>query len=114
MLVLVYVDDMLIAGDDKTKVEGVKNFLSTKFHMKDLGSLRYFLGIEVDRSDKGFFLSQKKYTIDLVKEYGVMGARKLKLPLDTHHKLTADQGDPLEDVEGYQKLIGKLILFDYH
>lgn len=87
----------------------MKEFLSTNFHMKDLGNLRYFLGIEVDRSDKGFFLSQKKYTTDLVKEYGMTGARKLKLPLDTHHKLTADQGDPLQNVEEYQKLIGKLI-----
>ncbi|XP_048504111.1 uncharacterized mitochondrial protein AtMg00810-like [Beta vulgaris subsp. vulgaris] len=77
--------------------------------MKDLGALRYFLGIEVDRSNQGFFLSQKKYATDLVKEYGMHKARPVRLPLEANIKLTADLGDPLPHLTEYQRLVGRLI-----
>lgn len=108
-VILVYVDDMVVAGNDKEEIQSVTKFLSTRFHMKDLGELRYFLGIEVDRTKEGIFLCQKKYTLDLLKEYGLLNCRKPKLPLDTQLKLTANLGDPLPHPEEYQKLIGKLI-----
>lgn len=59
-LVLVYVDDLLIAGNSASKIDSLKIMLSTVFHMKDLGNIRYFLGLEVDRSSAGFFVSQRK------------------------------------------------------
>ena len=68
-VILVYVDDLLIAGNDHSTIADAKLFLSSHFHMKDLGPLRYFFSIEVDRSPKGFFLSQSKYTTDVLKEY---------------------------------------------
>ena len=77
--------------------------------MKDLGCLRYFLGIEVDKSTQGIFISQKKYTLDLIKEYNLIETKPLKLPMDVTLKLTPDLGDPLHDPNSYQHLIGKLI-----
>ena len=50
--------------------------------MKDLGPLRYFLGIEVDHVPQGFFLSQKKYTLDPLQSYNMQGCKPLKLPMD--------------------------------
>lgn len=108
-VILVYVDDMLIAGSNAEEIKQVKVFLSSKFHIKDMGALRYFLGIEVDRSSQGIFLSQRKYVHDLIKEYGMQKCRKLHLPLDSHLKLTADLGEPMECPGEYQTLIGKLI-----
>ena len=54
--------------------------------MKDLGNVSYFLGLEIDMSFVGFFISQKKYTTDLLKEHGP--SAPLKVPLDAHLKLT--------------------------
>lgn len=102
-----YVDDLLLAGNSQSLIEEVKLFLANNFHMKDLGSLRYFLGIEVDRSTQGIFISQKKYTLDLL--YQLTSAKPLKLPMDSTLKLTHDLGEPLPHPTPYQHLIGKLI-----
>lgn len=77
--------------------------------MKDMGVLRYFLGIEVDQTKQGIFLSQKKYVTDLLKHYGMKNCKPLKLPMDSHLKLTPEVGDPLPQAEEYQSLVGKLI-----
>lgn len=61
--ILVYVDDLILAGNDPLTIAQSKHFLATQFHMKDLAHLRYFLGIEVDRSLQGIFLSQQKYNL---------------------------------------------------
>lgn len=62
---------MIITGNDETKKVALQQYLSTEFEMKDLGSLKYFLGIEVSRSKDGIFLSQRKYTLDLLKDIGM-------------------------------------------
>lgn len=108
-LVLIYVDDLLICGNWMHDIQHLKDMLSATFHMKDLRPVRYFLGLEIDRSDAGFFLSQKKYLIDLLKEYDLLKCKPLQLPMDIHLKLTPDKGDPLPDPTSYQRLIGKLI-----
>lgn len=66
-IVLVYVDDLIITGDD---VE-VKEILDKAFSIKNLGNLRYFLGIEVARGNKGTMLNQRKYALDILKDTGV-------------------------------------------
>ena len=65
-LLPLYVDDMIITGDDPQYIAFVKARLSEQFLMSDLGSLRYFLGIEVSSSPEGFYLSQEKYIQDLL------------------------------------------------
>lgn len=60
--VLIYVDDLIIRCSDLKVLEKSKSYLSTCFHMKDLGNVKYFLGIEVARAFSGIFLSQQKYT----------------------------------------------------
>jgi hypothetical protein len=55
----VYVDDIIITGSDVIGIS-LKSFLNSKFHMKDFGKLKYFLGVEVTRSKKGILLSQRK------------------------------------------------------
>ena len=55
-IVLVYVDDLIITGDDVEEIRRTKENLSVRFQMKELGELKHFLGLEVDRTGKGFFL----------------------------------------------------------
>ncbi|KAL6325861.1 hypothetical protein AAG906_031094 [Vitis piasezkii] len=70
ILLVVYVDDIIITGNDHAGISDLKAFMHSKFHTKDLGELKYFLGIEVSRSKKRIFLSQRKYVLDLLEETG--------------------------------------------
>ena len=72
--VLVYVDDLIISGSHLNDIQKFKDYLSACFHMKDLGALKYFLGVEVARGPDGFVLYQRKYALDLVSKVGFLGA----------------------------------------
>jgi len=65
---IIYVDDMIITGDDSEEIYRLEKHLAMEFEMKNLGGLKYFLGIEVARSKQGIFLSQRKYVLDLLAE----------------------------------------------
>lgn len=78
--VLIYVDDLLICGNGIDFLSKFKDHLGRCFHMKDLGKLKYFLGIEVGRGPEGFMLTQRKYTLNLVADVGLLGrSRWLRL-----------------------------------
>ena len=86
----------------------MKERLGKAFEVKDLGQLRYFLGIEIAQSSKGIILSQRKYTLDLLTETGMLGCRSVATPIDKNQKLCAESGDPV-DKGTYQRLVGRLI-----
>lgn len=67
-IVLVYIDDMLITGDTLKLIEDTKEKLQEAFKKKDLGELKYFLGIEFARSEKGILMHQRKYILELISE----------------------------------------------
>jgi hypothetical protein len=82
----------------------------TDFEVKDLGHLKYFLGIEVARSRQGIVLSQRKYILDLLDETGMLGCRPVAIPIDLNHKSCVESGDHVNK-ESYQRLVGQLIYF---
>ena len=63
---IVYVDDMVVTRNDPKERKALQGYLFIKFEIKDLGYLKYFLGIKVSKSKKGIFLSQRKYALDLL------------------------------------------------
>jgi Reverse transcriptase (RNA-dependent DNA polymerase) len=65
--VLVYVDDIIIAGNNLEEINRVKMQLKEKFDVKDLRLLKYFLGIKIVHSPKEIFISQRKYILDLLR-----------------------------------------------
>lgn len=65
---LVYVDDIIIAGPSTSAIEYLKTFLKDLFKLKDLGTLKYFLGLEIARSQQGLFLCQRHYTLQLLED----------------------------------------------
>ncbi|WOH10052.1 hypothetical protein DCAR_0729513 [Daucus carota subsp. sativus] len=107
-ILAVYVDDIIITGDDTEEIALLKERLSKEFEIKDLGLLKYFLGIEVARSDKGIVLSQRKYVLDLLTEAGMLGCRVAPTPIEQNHKLCSESGKPV-DKRRYQRLVGRLI-----
>nr|AEJ72555.1 putative retroelement polyprotein [Malus domestica] len=108
LIVLIYVDDLIVTGDSLTEIQRLKGFLHKKFAIKDLGTLKYFLGIEVASSSKGLLLNQRKYILDLLQESKMLEAKPVATPIACKEKLGLD-GDLLTDVGLYQRLVGKLI-----
>ena len=63
-------DNIVITGSDSKVILSRKSFLYSQFHTKDLGMLKYFLGVEVMRNKQGILLSQQKYVLDMLSETG--------------------------------------------
>ncbi|KAM2035444.1 hypothetical protein ACFX16_038537 [Malus domestica] len=78
---IVYVDDMVVSGNDVEEIQKLQKYLAKEFEMNDLGILKYFLGIEVARSKHGIFLSQKKYVIDLLTEIEMLACKPTDTPI---------------------------------
>src|SRR3954466_10651482 len=107
-ILAVYVDDIVITGDDAEEIQRLKNRLRKEFEVKDLGQLKYFLGIEIARSPRGIVLSQRKYVLDLLSETIMLGCKVASIPVEQNHKLSADGSDQVNR-EQYQKLVERLL-----
>ncbi|RDX78941.1 hypothetical protein CR513_40699, partial [Mucuna pruriens] len=109
---LVYVDDMIIIGDDEIEKLNMKEKLATQFEMKELGKLKYFLRIEVVYSKQGIFISQRKYVLDLLKETGKLGCKISRVPIEQNHRIECEES-PIIEKSQYQRLVGKLIYLSH-
>ncbi|KAL3519892.1 hypothetical protein ACH5RR_018041 [Cinchona calisaya] len=85
--ILLYVDDMIITGNNERMITNLKTFLNRCFRIKDLGPLKFFLGIEVVRSKVEISICQRKYALDILEETGLLGARSVKFPMEQNLKL---------------------------
>ena len=110
---LVYVDDIVVTGNDITEQVILKQNLAKEFEIKELGVLKYFLGIEVAYSKDGIFLSQRKYIMDLLIETGLLGGKGSSIPVDPNLKLQANTKDEVIDKGRFQRLVGRLIYLSH-
>ena len=106
---LVYVDDIIVTGNDEREKHDVKQRLPKEFEIKELGKLKYFLHIEVAYSTQGIFVSQQKYVTDLLVEIGKIGCKPVSTPMDPNHKLGEAKEEPMVDKRMYQRLVGRLV-----
>ncbi|XP_072064209.1 uncharacterized protein [Arachis hypogaea] len=109
VLLLLYVDDMIITGDDVDGISDLKTSLQRTFEMKDLGSLSYFLGLEVISTDDGIYLSQAKYASDLLARAGITDSRTESTPLEPNVRFTPMDGTVLDNPTLYRQLVGGLV-----
>lgn len=109
ILLLLHVDDIIITGDDTLGILQLKSYLHKQFEMKDLGSLTYFLAIKVTRGDHGYYLSQVKYTSDLLSRAQLTGGKVAPTPLEYNMKPTLVDGTLLENPTLYHQLVGSLV-----
>ncbi|KAL4340022.1 hypothetical protein GQ457_08G034200 [Hibiscus cannabinus] len=109
VVLLVYVDDIILAGKDPKLLADVRTFLQQHFKLKDLGTLKYFLGFEVARNQTGISLSQRQYAFQLLEETGSLSKKPAELPLTPSHKLSKDEGQLIDDPQLYRRLVGRLL-----
>ncbi|KAJ9561025.1 hypothetical protein OSB04_006185 [Centaurea solstitialis] len=109
-------DDLVLTGNNKSEVHRVKSHLKDSFLIKDLGELQYFLGIEILKTKSGLCMSQRKYCLELLVDFGYLGCKPINTPMDMNLIVTesvqmaAKSGDDvLSDISGFQGLIGRLI-----
>ncbi|XP_019416398.1 PREDICTED: uncharacterized protein LOC109327687 [Lupinus angustifolius] len=106
---LVYVDDLILTGNDLQQISNTKIILDNKFSIKDIGQLKYFLGMKVARTTEGISLYQRKYTLDLLQEIGLLVAKPASTPMECNAKLHSKSGTPLTNITTYRRLIGRLL-----
>ena len=82
IVIILYVDDLVIRGQDLAEITKVKSLLSGRFEMKDWHELHYFLGIEVIRTPVGILISQQHYVHNLLYKFGLTECKPLSTPLD--------------------------------
>jgi len=111
-LVVVYVDDLILAASNKQEMQAFKKTMAEKFAMKDLGALERYMGLKIvrDRSKRTISISQARYINNLLEWFGLSDAHPVATPLEVGHCLTAlqDSSSTSPDVP-YPQLIGTLM-----
>jgi hypothetical protein len=105
---LVYVDDIILTASNTQLLQRVIEELHQEFAIKDLGALRFFLGVQVRRDDTGFFLMQAQYTEDILDRAGMANCKPATTPVDAKQKLSASDGDPTANATFYRSITGAL------
>ncbi|KAK9073175.1 hypothetical protein SSX86_007499 [Deinandra increscens subsp. villosa] len=107
LYLLVYVDDLILTGNQEATIDSFITRLHDEFAIKDLGELSYFLGLEVTSHDSGLFLSQSKYATDILDRAKMLDAKPMSTPLASDVTFTT-AGQPFEDPTLYRSLVGAL------
>jgi len=104
---LLYVDDIVLTGSSSALLQHIVDCLRAEFAIKDMGVLRFFLGIDVKLTKDGFYLSQERYAEDILERAGMTNCKPASTPIDAKNKLVAD-GPPTDDATSYRSLAGAL------
>ena len=101
-VLVLYVDDLIITGNDLLLVEQIKAALCQRFEMTDLGTLHFFLGLEIQQTPGGMFVSQQRYVLELLEKFQMRDARSISSPMDPNEKLSSNDNSGLADAVRYR------------
>ena len=109
LLVQIYVDDIIFGSTDDNLCKKFSNLMQGKFEMSSMGELKYFLGLQVKQSSEGIFISQTKFTKELLKKFGMESATSMRTPMGSSMSLDKDEkGKPFDETK-YRSIIGSLL-----
>ncbi|XP_028772189.1 uncharacterized protein LOC114729360 [Neltuma alba] len=108
VFILIYVDDILITGNNPVYLKQFVVRLNSLFSLKDLGPLYFFLGIEIFRDSSGLYLNQGKYTLDILKKLNMLDCAPVPTPMVTGRIFSKTDGDLMKDPSLYRRAIGSL------
>ena len=106
---LVYVDDIIVAGTSDSKSKQLIQDLSQQFKLRDLGALKYFLGLEIARTSQGISLCQRKYALEILTSTGMLGCKPTSTPMVPNLHLALKDGELIDEPERYRSLVGRLM-----
>lgn len=110
VFVLIYVDDIVIAAKTKENIQGIKSMLASKFNIQDLGEIKQYLGIGVERDNDGIFhLNQTQYIKKIVNDFGLLTSKTSSIPVRVEYGKGRGNDDILTTNTQYQKLLGSLL-----
>ncbi|CAB4043194.1 Hypothetical predicted protein, partial [Paramuricea clavata] len=109
-VVAIHVDDIILAGKTDEKIAKVKESIAERFQVKDMGELKYILGLQVIQEDGKVWIGQPTYTASIIKKYGMENCKPVETPVDLSSKLVSAMEDSeLFNKEEYQSAVGSLL-----
>jgi hypothetical protein len=105
----IYVDDIIFGSTNASFCEEFSKIMTDKFEMSMMGELKYFPGFQINQLKDATFISQTKYTFDLLKKFDMDKAKPIKTPMGTNGHLDLDMGDKSVDQKVYRSMIGLLL-----
>jgi transposase InsO family protein len=108
VILCLYVDDLLVTGNNEAKVTEFKKKMMNIFEMTDLGEISYFLGIEFQSTSDGVLLSQKKYASDILKRFNLQHCNSAQTPAEARLWLDKDADEPEVDATEFRQMVGAL------
>ncbi|XP_060667179.1 uncharacterized mitochondrial protein AtMg00810-like [Ziziphus jujuba] len=108
-----YVDDLLVTGDDKDRIQKFKMEMQKQFEMSDLGIMHYFLGMEIMQKDTGILMSQSKYAKDLLKKWKMKDCKPVSAPMACNEKLSKNDTGEKVNATMFRSIIGGLLFLTH-
>ncbi|GAA0169316.1 transmembrane signal receptor [Lithospermum erythrorhizon] len=109
IIVSLYVDDLIVTGDDEDLIRQFKASMIREFDMTDLGGMNYFMGIEVIQRQNGIFICQKQYTEAVLKRFGMFDCKPVGTPMATGLKIDQESEGKMVDDTLYKQIVGSLM-----
>jgi len=106
---LIYVDDNILTRNDIDKIHNITSSLDQNFKIKDLGDLTYFLSFEVAISERGIQLCERKYSICILRDVGILASAPVSTPINFSKRTISTDVELLMGSISYRKLISRLI-----
>jgi len=104
----VYVDDLIVTGEDISEIANFKKQMTTQFEMSDLGKLSYYLGIKVEQGEDCITIRQTSYAKKILEKFGMSDCNSTKVPMDPGIQMDADKEGVRVDATEYRRVVGCL------
>ncbi|KAJ9561084.1 hypothetical protein OSB04_006244 [Centaurea solstitialis] len=108
LYMLVYVDDIILTGNNQGAIDNVVHHLGRTFPVQDMGKLSYFLGIEIVSQGADILLSQQKYILELLQKAGLSNAKPVSSPISTSANLALNDSSLFDNPVKYRQVVGAL------
>ena len=105
----IYVDDIIFGSTNHTFCEKFNRIMTKRFEMSMMGEMKFFLGFQIKQVKDGTFISQMKYTHDMLKKFDMVNAKRIKTPMPTNGHLDLNDEGKVEDTKVYRSMIGSLL-----
>jgi len=109
LIACLYIDDLVFTESDERMFAEFKASMKQEFDMTDLGKMKFFLGVEIVQNDEGIYLSQRKYTLEILERFGLENANSVRNPMVPGMKLMKNEDGEQVNMTRYKQMVGSLM-----